>query len=400
MRLKHRTANYLADVLAFALRLGGDRTYRFFLDALWQRYPVAEQSPEPLEMLLFTPEEAIPDPTDRALVERIFSAYEKSSHQQQLVDSRFRPSQMWENILNNAYGDIVNSLPERDLDRFHYFLANFASWKKPTAIEESWLIQQCASDRSKRQHLEQKVMSQLIQWWLKLESKERDLTALEIPRHGNLGGMLVNGHLISPGSVFSEIHGRLLAGFVPTSRPVIGELGGGFGRLFYFLSHHLNDFCYLGFDLPETLCCASYYLMKAFPEKRFLLYGEDDWDVSSLDQYDFLLLPSFEITKLADNCIDLFINENSLGEIEASACRNYVAEICRSSKSFWHRNHESRRFQFTENTTSLLNHEYPIPKDKFDEIIRYCDAGPLVRADRLNRESDMYWYYYRSRTES
>jgi hypothetical protein len=201
----------------------------------------------------------------------------------------------------------------------------------------------------------------------------------------------------SPGSVFSEIHARLVAGFVHPDRPIIGELGGGFGRLFYFLSQHLRDFCYVGFDLPETLCCASYYLMKAFPEKRFFLYGEENCDAKSLQKYDFILLPSFEITKLPDDSVDLFINENSLGEIEASACRHYVEEICRCANAFWHRNHEVYRFQFKGNGTSLVNREYPIPANKFEKVVRYCDCGPLVRADRLNRDSDLVWYYYRSR---
>jgi len=400
MGFKRRIANHLADLLAFGMRFGGgDKTYRFFLDALWERYPVSSSAAQnqSLDMKLYCPDYVTPGADDRALVERIFNAFKKASRMQEQADSNYQPSSTWRNVLRMAYAELTESLAEDDLDRFHYFLANFAAWNEGTGIEESRLIRQSADDRSKRRHLQQKVFAPLIQWWLKLESNGRDLSALTIPRHGNMGGMWVNGHLVSPGSVFSEINARLLASFVQTDRPIIGELGGGFGRLFYFLSRHLKEFCYLGFDLPETLCCASYYLIKAFPEKRFLLYGEQDWDSNSLQQFDFLLLPSFEISKLPDNRVDLFINENSLGEVEASACRNYVKEICRSANAFWHRNHESCRFEFEGNATSLVNREYPIPMDKFEAPVRYCDAGPLVRADRLNRDSDMVWYYYRAR---
>ena len=68
------------------------------------------------------------------------------------------------------------------------------------------------------------------------------------------------------------------------TRPVIAELGGGYGRLFYFLSQHFSEFTYIGIDLPEILCCASYYLMLAFPDKRFLLYGEAEVTPQSLER--------------------------------------------------------------------------------------------------------------------
>lgn len=400
MTLKRRAANYLADMFAFGLRMGNEKTYRFFLDALWERYRVKWDSGEKLEMSLYCPKFLEPDPADAPLIERIFTAYEKASSQQENVDARFQPSVMWQNIFRRSFPDIAESLPGRDLNRFHRFLANFGSWPEPTGIEESWLIRQSSTDENTKLHLQQKIMAPLIRWWLRLESQGLDLSALEIPRHGNFGGTRVNGHVISPGSVFSQIYGRMLAGFVDVERPILAELGGGFGRLFYFLSQHLNQYCYAGFDLPETLCCASYYLLKSFPEKRFLLYGEGEWDANSLNEYDFILMPAFEITKLPDDGVDLFINENSLGNIEATACRNYIAEICRCSKSFWHRNHEARRFTFADGTTSLLNHEYPVCEEKFERIVRYCDAASLVRADRLNREGDMFWYYYRSRQAS
>lgn len=399
MSLKRHAANCLADLSSLVLRGAGRKTYEFFLDALWERYPYNDLDRECLEMELYCPQWADPDPGDRELVERIFESYEKAKCDQSDVGNHFQPSSMWENIFRQSYGEICDSLPSRDLERFHRFLANFGSWSTPTAIEQSWLIRQSAVDRRKRRHLEQKIIAPLVRWWLRFESNGRDLSALEIPTHGNFGGVRVNGHLITPGSVFGEIYGRQLSGLVESERPVIAELGGGFGRLFYFLSRQLGAYVYVGFDLPETLCCASYYLMKSFPEKRFLLYGERDWDPNSLSEYDYLLLPSFEISKLAPESIELFVNENSLGEIEASACENYVKEICRSSKAFWHRNHEVRRFNFDGNTTSLLNREYPVPEDRFAKVFRHADLNSLVSGARMNRDSDMFCYYYRLRRQ-
>ncbi len=397
MGYKRRIGHWTADILAAGLRLGKQKTYRFFLDALWERYQVSYGDGPPLEAHLWCPDPIRPDAADRPLVERIFSAYRQAKQTQGQVDRLYQPSSMWKNILRTAYQDVTESLQANDIERFHSFLTNFGSWHQPTGIEESRLIRQCAIDRHKALHFEQKIMTPLIRWWLKFESDGRDLSALVMPNHGNFGGMSVNGHLISPGSVFTDVYARMIAGFLETDRPLIAELGGGFGRLVYFLSRHQSDFRYIGFDLPETLCCASYFLMKTFPEKRFLLYGEREWDVTCLDDFDFLLLPSFEISKLPDQCVDLFINENSLGELEAAACEHYVREICRTTKAFWHRNHECRRFLFERGTTSLLNREYPIPQDRFVRVVRYADLRPYVRSDYLECRSDMFWYYYRLR---
>lgn len=397
MGIKRWTGYRVADLLALTLRLGGEKTYRNFLDALWERFPAADNLQQPIEMSLVCPGQVDPDPADREFVERIFRAYQRATERQQDVDAKFQPSSMWKNIIRDSYGELTNSLETDDVHRFHRFLANFGGWPQPTAIEESWLIQQCADDPIKRRHFEEKIMAPMVRWWLRLESNGRDLSALEMPRHGNFGGVSIQGHVITPGAFGSEIHSRMLARFLRAQRPVIAELGGGFGRLFYFLSRHLQQFCYVGFDLPEILCCASYYLMKSFPEKRFLLYGEQPWETESLSQFDFLLLPAFEIDQLPDDCIDLFINENSLGNIAAQPCHHFIAEICRSAKSFWHRNHEARRFEFDDGTTTLLNQEYPIPREQFEEVLRYADVTSLVRADRLERQGDMYWYYYRRR---
>lgn len=398
MAWKRRLGNAIAAGLALGLRLGGEKTYRFFLDALWERFPYSDGGPSRLDISVYSPPHVDPDPCDRPLVERIFDSYRRAKRDQARAGAAYQPSSMWRNIFRMAYGSVTESLEDGDIDRFHAFLANFGSWSEPTAIEESQLIRQCATDLQRRGHLEQKIMAPLVRWWLRFESRGRSLAALEIPRHGNFGGLRVDGHLLSPGSIFSDIYARLLAGTLPSERPLVGELGGGFGRLLYFLLQYKPSLRYVGFDLPETLCCAAYYLMKAFPKKRFLLYGEEEWSESHLHQYDILLLPSFAITDLPARSVDLFINENSLGGVEASACKNYVREICRSANAFWHRNHEWTRFEFDDGTTSLINAEYPVPEDEFELVVRYADVGPLVRVDRLDHDTDMFWYYYRRRT--
>ena len=377
--------------MAILLRLGGANTYRDVVNALWERQPVFSQ----FDIKLCVPSHISPDASERPLVERIFSAYRQAKLDQAKHDSVFLPGGGWKNVSDSAFAYLIEGAENNDIERFHYFLANFGAWEQPTGIGESWTFSKLNASDRKREHFEQRTMAQLIQWWDTFENNGRSVSQLTIPRFGNHGGALVDGHLVLPNSIFSEFYARLLAGFLAREQPVIGELGGGFGRLCYFLSRQFPKSTYVAFDLPECLCCASYFLMMSFPEKRFLLYGEEDLTRESLSEYDFILRPSFEITKIHDTSVDLFINENSLGMMPPSACKLFVKEMCRSARALWFRNHEVHRNSFEDGTVSLVNREYPIDRNQFREVVRYCDVARLVGHDRTTIKNDLFWYYFR-----
>jgi putative sugar O-methyltransferase len=397
MALKHKLGDLAADLLALPLRLGGARTYRFFLDALWTRFPADEFSDAEIRPTLYFPEPRMPDREEFPLVERVFAAFRRAKDAQREWRAELLPASGWQNVMNDAYAPLGSALETGDLDSFHFFLANFLSWKRRTGIENSRLVYECSLDERRKRHFERQIMRSLLIWWARVESQGRDFSALALPDVSNPCGVVVDGHLVSRGSIFSEVYGRMLADLVPGEHPVVAELGGGFGRLLYFMSGNLRRFTYVGFDIPEVLCCASYFLMRTFPEKKFLLHGEADIDSQSFTDYDIVLLPAVEIAKLHNGGVDLFINENSLGAMRAAACRHYVEEICRVAKQFWHRNHEVRRFAFADGTSTMLNREYPVPPERFDLCGRYCDVGSVLGNGRLDLKSDMYCYYYRRR---
>jgi hypothetical protein len=396
MSIARRLADKAADVLAFFLRLGGRMFYRYFVEALWQRHPSFESPASKLPVRLHYPDPVTPDVGERAMVERLFAAFRAAKQAEQSVDPIFHPGGGWRRVRDRSFAPLVEGAARGDLEPFHRFLANFGSWKEPTGIETSRLVHEASVDSRKRRHFEQRIMAPMIQWWLTCGSGGRDLSEVDLPRHGNQCGVLVGDVLVTSGAIFSEVYGRMLAGLVSGERPVIAELGGGFGRLAYYLCRHLQKPCYLGFDLPETLCCASYYLMKAFPERTFLLYGEGEPSLERLRGVDFTLLPAFEIGKLPPRCIDLFLNENSLGDMPGTTARLFVGEMCRTADAIWHRNHEAWRNEFEEGGRSLINREYPIAPE-FEEVLRHCDPAGLMVKGRLDYDADMFWYYYKRR---
>ena len=399
MSIARRLADAAADVLAFLLRLGGRAFYHYFLEALWQRHPSFGSDAPTLPVVLHYPDPVEPDAGERALVERVFAAYRAAKRVEPTVDPIFHPGGGWRRVRDKAYAPLLEAVARGDLAPFHHFLANFGSWKDSTGIETSRLVYEYSQDPRKRRHFEQRIMAPMIRWWLDCGGGGRELSELALPRHGNQCGVLVGDSLVSSGAIFSEIHGRMLAGLVPREGHVIAELGGGFGRLAYYLSRDLDGLCYLGFDLPETLCCASYFLMKAFPDARFHLHGEGEPPFERLREVDFVLLPSFEIGRLPSRSVDLFVNENSLGDMPGATARLFVREMCRTADAIWHRNHEAWRNDFEEGGRSLINREYPFPPE-FEQVLRQYDPAGWMVKGRLDYDADMFWYYHRRRAES
>jgi hypothetical protein len=394
--LQQRAADFAANLLGWGLRAGGPDAYRNVVNALWERQPHYAQS----QIQLVLPDRVTPAESERPVVQRIFDAYQKMKQAQLQADPIFLPGGGWKNVIENAYGELLAGSRENNIERFHYFLANFAAWEIPTGIDESSAYRKLAESDRKRRHFEQQVVAQLLHWWQTLESEGRSLDELVMPPYGNQGGFQVGSLIVTPNGIYGDFYARLLAGFLrsqpqPHARRRIAELGGGFGRLYYFLSKQLTDTCYLDFDLPELLCCAAYYLMLCFPDKRFLLYGEADYSADCFDDFDVLLLPSFEIERTPTDAVDLFINENSLGVMPPVAARRFVDQMCRVSEAIWHRNHETRRNPFPDNETSLLNREYPIDLNRFQLVARHCDIERVIGHAMALDKNDMYWYYYR-----
>lgn len=398
-RCKQRAADVAAGLLNWSMRtLGGDNAYRDVVNALWERQPSYSQ----YDMHLYLPDPITPPPNTRPIAERVFASYQRMKQDQVSRDPIFLPGGGWGNVIDKAYGELIAGYRNNNIDQFHYFLANFAAWQIPTGIDESSAYRKLAESDRKRRYFENQIVAQLLHWWQTLESDGRPLDDLVMPAHGNQGGFRIGSLVVTPNGVYGDFYARLIANLLQNQplrrgRRRVTELGGGFGRLYYFLCKYLPRFTYIDFDLPELLCCAAYYLLLSFPEQRCLLYGETDFDANNIDQFDMILMPSFEIEKLPANSIDLFINENSLGVMPPAAAKQFVAQMCRTSDAIWHRNHEVRRNPFSDHETSLVNREYPFDLDQFQLVARHCDIEQIVGHSLAPAKNDMYWYYYRRR---
>lgn len=109
-------------------------------------------------------------------------------------------------------------------------------------------------------------------------------------------------------------------------RPVIVEIGSGYGALACFLKQAIPQAQILLCDLPESLALAAVYLRIAFPEYSHFIYDEEEPDEANSNA-DFVYIPNFLFNQWSIKNIDLAINTLSFAEMTVEQVRDYVSGI-------------------------------------------------------------------------
>lgn len=335
------------------------------------------------------------DPGERRLVERIFTAYKEMCTSRLEVSECYLPSSLWQRQIDSGYQPLLAAVECNDIDMFHHFLANFGTWKTYIGVENTTLVWENASGLLRRRYLSNDVFLRQAQFWSWYYNNRKSLELLSYPLHGNQSGAYVDGVFMGVGSAGAEVNSALVAGLInEIKRPVIADLGAGYGKFDYFCLRDRESFSFVDFDLPETLCLASYYLMKIWPEKKTLLFNEDEFTPDSVNEYDLIFMPPWQIERLGNESVDVFINKNSLGEMDQVAASNYINHICRSTTYIYHMNHDNYPNIFTNNERGLLASEYPIPSNQFDLLYRSLEPFHMLHRGGINMDMDIFCYLY------
>jgi putative sugar O-methyltransferase len=337
----------------------------------------------------------ITDSSDNFLINRIFTSYKKMKKSQLSAHKIYQPSTLWKNHLEKDYKIMQESYLSNDYKKFSFFLKNFGNWNKYLGIEHNILLKKYNKNFILRKYLKSEIFDKLFKTWKYFNNTEKEIKDLNSPEYGNQIGAYLNNNFVTIGSFFNDIIAKLLIPYIAKKRVVVADLGGGYGKLGYYLLKKEKNFCFIDFDLPETLCLASYYLMKVWPKKKALLYGEKVFTSHDLKLFDLIFMPSFEIKKLKENSIDLFLNKNSLGEMNPNLATHFISYICKSTNFFFHMNHEKIHNNFKNNVKSLINSDYPINNKKFKLLFRYPDLGHILytgKFDFVNNDIFMYLY--------
>ncbi len=348
------------------------------------------------KVIIHAPKQKIAEQSNSELylVKRLFKSY-KLMKKNQLLHKKYLPSSLWSFQLNNAFSELNIAMEENNFEMFHHFIYNFGTSDKYLGIENPVLIKNGKKSLFGKLFIENIIFLKQYKLWKWFYNDNKPIKALRLPKFGNQCGAYLFGTFVGIGSFFNEIYGDILSKIVlDQKKPIISELGGGYGKLAYFTLKNLESFCYIGFDLPEIIILEAYYLSKCFPERSNLFYGEQDFNCKSFNNFDLIFMPSYEIEKLENNTVDLFINKNSLGEMEAETVQNYLNYICKSTHYLFHLNHDNYRNSFEKNNFSLLSREYPIPNEEFKLLMRYPDLGHFIGKGRIDFFQDIFLYLY------
>lgn len=343
------------------------------------------------------------DPEELKLVKRIFISFQKMKRDQEKVSNLYKPSSLWQKHIDKDYALFGESIAKNDFEGFHFFLTNFGTWKSYHGIENVDIIRNNMGSILRRKYLKNTTFFNMLNMWKWHSKGERSVDSLNYPQHGNQCGAFLKDSkksdkvFIGVGSFSNDIYGTTLEGLLDEPHPIVADLGAGYGKFDYFVLRNIPKFTFIDFDLPEVLCVAAYYLMKTWPEKNALLYGEEEFDPSNLTAFDLIFMPSSEIEKLPKNSIDLFINKHSLGEMRKETAENFITHISNSSKLFFHLNHEIYPNVFDDGQESLLGHQYPVPKDEFQEIIRYPSLTGMHYMGGFDKRQDGFFYLYQKK---
>ncbi len=299
------------------------------------------------------------------VLERIVEAYNKAVSQQSEVPEPYQPGSKWKPQIEQKRGEYIKALIDRDIPTLTILFENFYRNNGVLSILKKNLFPQLTK-RSPFGTIAQKeyiagVMHD-VQVWEEYFGKS-SLEDLKIPQIGNPFGYRIDGVTVTGSSTslnyYAKRSNTILA---DVANPVVAEIGTGFGGLFYYLMKENPNTTCLGFDLLEVLVIAQYFLMMAFPQKRFLLFGEpgSESQINSkiLDDFDVVLLPNFKLIDLDDNMVDLFLNFHSLSEMELVTIDEYIKQIGRVT----------RKFFFHENSNVAHNIGYgklEVPAEKF-----------------------------------
>ena len=191
-----------------------------------------------------------------------------------------------------------------------------------------------------RQHHEHKLG--LFREKLKVLQKI-DANNLFIPEHRDLGGFghEIDGELVNIDTLkfYESLIALDRAGVLErfrslTERPIIVEIGAGWGGFAYQFKKIMPHCIYVIIDLPQTMLFSGVYLKTLFPEAKTFIYGENGNNIipfDSITDYDFVFIPHYLTKTFQLPRIDLCVNMVSFQEMTSNQVLSYTQWLWESS---------------------------------------------------------------------
>jgi O-methyltransferase domain len=279
----------------------------------------------------------VSDVDDTALLDRICAAYNATVEHPESSHPSYRATGWWQQIRDRSLGPVRQALRMRDIAALRAMYSNF--FRDPcctglTAVPYG-MIDVYFGGRMTDLHRSIYLADALyrLDYWKGETGGRFSLSDLAIPSIGNPFGVCLEGTLLSARAEFQHSCAVRLAGLLEAESSTVAEIGGGFGGMAYYLLRDRPETKYFDFDVPESIALATYFLMKSFPHKSFLLFGEGPLTEEAIADADVVLMPLFEMKRLQDAGTDVTFSSHAMTDIEVKELASYLETIHRITRN-------------------------------------------------------------------
>jgi len=297
------------------------------------------------------------------VINRIISSYHAAKEEQKKVSLQYQLGGAWKETIETRRSEYIKALNSSDFESLSNLLKNVF---RNNGIAGLWTYGYY-NDIRNRSNAKRKtyINNILLDYHTAIDFIDHfDISKLAIKPIGNPWGYLIKGTLVLPTAFrhyyyASHVHNLL----EDVNTPIVCEIGGGFGGFAYYLLSANKDVKYIDFDLPEVLLIAQYFLMKSFPEKKFLLFGEDEClNISKeiINSYDVILMPNFSLPNVENKSADLVINTGSLSEMDYHTVEEYINQIARITNKYFFHDNSDKPVLNNEGHVEVTSSKFPI----------------------------------------
>jgi putative sugar O-methyltransferase len=277
------------------------------------------------------------DTDDTALLNRICAAYKATVEHPECARPAYRATGWWQQIRHRSLAPVRQALLKNDIAALSGMYRNFFRDPSSTGLTTVPYGMTRAYFGGKMTDLQRRIYLAdtlyRLDYWKRETGGRFHLRDLAVPSIGNPFGVCLEGTLVSARSEFQHRCADRVVSLLPSKLSTVVEIGGGFGAMAYYLLRDQPKTKYCDFDVPESIAIATYYLVKAFPHKKFLLFGETPLNVEAIANADVVLMPLFFLERLQTASVDVTFSSHAMTDIEAGELALYLETIHRVTRN-------------------------------------------------------------------
>lgn len=319
-------------------------------------------------------QDLLSDKRSAEITRMLISVYHQQKALEDQILAPYRARGAWAEEIDIRRADYLNALNENNIQKLDDLLRSFF---RNSGVAGIWSIAYFEKAARGSVLVKMRFISEVLRNYLIWKNVVgADLKELEIPSTGNPWGYLLEGVLIQPNS-FGHHYcaNRMKHLFTDYKRPVICEIGGGYGGFAYYLSKTLDSCVYINFDLPEVLLVCSYYLKMSLPQKKILLFDQAMFGrpLPDLNDYDIVLMPHYMLPFMRERSVDIVVNAHSLSEMDYQTVEEYIGQIDRIAKKYFFHINSDKAEVNTGGHIEIRSSSFPIDKNKWKNIYTVAD---------------------------